>query len=981
MSAFPDYTDFFGAIWGYDPFPWQPMLAEEVCEEGWPRAIDLPTASGKTACIDIAVYALARQADRPAAERSATRRVWFVVDRRIVVDEAFARANEIALRLAEAKDGPLLVVADRLRRLAGMDRPLAVGRLRGGVLRDDRGWSRLPSQPAVITSTVDQVGSRLLFRAYGASQRVAPIYAGLAANDSTIMLDEAHCAVPFMQTMAWIDTYRGADWAEEPITTPFSVVVLSATLPKEIARGRIFPGTRKAEALDHIELQKRLESSKPARLVEIKTRKDQHRDPLVSAACDGALGYISEGHKRVAVMVNRVRTARDVVAELRNRVGGEVDVVLLTGRIRPFERDRLVDRWKPYLKANSPAEPARPIVLVSTQCLEVGADFSFDALVSETASLDALRQRFGRLARMGSADGPAPASILARSRDVAEGSIDPIYGSALSETWTLLNGLAAEERDGKRPVRVIDFGVNALDDVLAGIGDVAPYLAPAPDAPVLLPAHLDLLCQTEPTPHPEPDVQAFLHGKGRGSPEAQVIWRADLDPARTDNWVEIVSLCRPVSGEMLSVPLWRLRSWLKGSIEGDDSSDIAGAESELEAAGGIGNPFLLWRGREKSSVERDTARIGPGAVVVVPAKYGLGGLGQATTWGGFEEREPEGVGLDLWEAAVQASGRAAVRLTHALLESRSDCPPVKRLLDVVRSEEIDRDALDQAIEELLTYEPPDENTAASCPPSAWLDLLNKVRGGRLDAHPAGGVVLRARGVASKDEDLDLFADDDDLTSATGFRVRLDEHTRLVEKTAGRLAELCLPPALRETLSLAARWHDAGKLDERFQLYLRNGDELDLLRDASPLAKSGSLTLSRQRNDSIRAASGLPKSFRHEMLSVQLLEKTRSEEDDQYRDLLLHLVASHHGYGRPFAPVSIDDSPREIRGELDGISVELSAGERASLPPPHRIDSGVTERFWRAVARYGWWGLAYLEAMLRLADWYASGVKKNDEEDT
>ncbi len=151
------------------------MLAERIATGPWPKALDLPTAAGKTACIEIALYALAAQADRAIADRTAPRRVW------LVVDDAYERAEKIATKLREARDGPLRENADRLRHGAGTERPLALARLRGGIFRDD-GWARAsPSQPAVITSTVDQFGSRLLFRGYGRSQLVAPIFAGLAA--------------------------------------------------------------------------------------------------------------------------------------------------------------------------------------------------------------------------------------------------------------------------------------------------------------------------------------------------------------------------------------------------------------------------------------------------------------------------------------------------------------------------------------------------------------------------------------------------------------------------------------------------------------------------------------------------------------------------------------------------------------------------------------------------------------------------------
>ena len=97
-----------------DPFPWQTRLTDEVLESGrWPDVIDLPTGTGKTAVLDTAVFALA------ASPEIFPRRVVFVIDRRIVVDQVYQRAKQIESAVRQASTPVLQRVQSRLEAISG----------------------------------------------------------------------------------------------------------------------------------------------------------------------------------------------------------------------------------------------------------------------------------------------------------------------------------------------------------------------------------------------------------------------------------------------------------------------------------------------------------------------------------------------------------------------------------------------------------------------------------------------------------------------------------------------------------------------------------------------------------------------------------------------------------------------------------------------------------------------------------------------
>jgi CRISPR-associated endonuclease/helicase Cas3 len=179
-------------------------------------------------------------------------------------------------------------------------------------------------------------------------------------------------------------------------------------------------------------------------------------------------------------------------------------------------------------------------------------------------------------------------------------------------------------------------------------------------------------------------------------------------------------------------------------------------------------------------------------------------------------------------------------------------------------------------------------------------------------------------------------------------ISLGDHSRDVEAHARAIVEkLALPAPLAHCVILAARFHDCGKR----RLYWQRG--IGNTKADVWLAKAGPELTPRP----------LSEPYRHEFGS--LLD---AERDDDFRklapdeqDLVLHLIAAHHGRARPHFPTDESFDPDAAHDDAQRIAAE------------------VPRRFARLQRCFGRWGLAYLESLVRAADYAASaGIKPLSE---
>ena len=1004
MLTTSNFGAFHAAVHGgKQPFTWQQLLLEQIVrEKGWPRVLDLPTGAGKTTCIDIALFALALDASKEAKDRWCPRRIAMVVDRRIVVDQVAERGRMLLRALMKSTDPIIVEVANQLRSLTRTgEEPLGVFTLRGGMPKDD-GWARTPDQPLVIASTVDQVGSRMLMQGYGVSQGMKPVHAGLLANDTLLLLDEVHLSEPFRQTLDQLARLRER-FSENGVKTRFSHAFLSAT-PGAGTEQR-FP-LPEEEKKPNSPLGPRLHASKPVRLVEVEDR------AALEYACVEQAKALLERHRTVAVVVNRVASASVIARQLTVSLGSDASVTLLTGRMRPLDRDDVLRELRPAVQTGRRRSDDLPKhVIVGTQCIEAGADFDFDALITEAASLDSLRQRFGRVDRLGDykkAEGVVVhdnckklrEELKRRGKKPSLADDDPIYGKALGETvkWLKeqekerpkklkeelrklkdevkkLKGEAKQQAEAQLARKTqVDFGVLALE-VPTG-DELTKLLAPKPNAPTLLPAYLDLWAQTSPAPSQVPDVSLWLHGPSSGPADVQIVWRADLSEdvlqrGDLEAAIAIVTAVRPSSLEAMSLPFMTARAWLAGQLA-HDLGDTEGAEAdENKEPTASWRRALRWRGDESQVVAATTLK--PGDTIVVPVSYG------GIRSGCFDANSTDPVTDRAEQANLFTRARPVLRLHPAV----TDGLEVALALD---EPEEARDSLGRLA----------ANGGWPEWKRLWAQRLANGRSSFIVSGDPSWTVIEARRVPQAElrsitqpeetleDGVELTTDGDDSFCA-GRAVSLSEHIRDVETFAREYATRCgLGERLAEHVALAAWLHDIGKADRRFQVMLRGGSEIEYFKDETPWAKSAMPPGARAARKLARDRSGYPSGgYFHAVQSLAMLDGQKAalaewlKKSDSTRepdlDLVLHLVASHHGECRPFAPVVIDTAPVKISlaGHFSSVFGKIDFSEIPSNPTLHRLDSPLGDRFWKLVAKYGWQELCWLEAILRLADHRAS----------
>ncbi len=884
-----DFSQNFRALTGFDPMPWQAALYHRFIGDNVPASCNLPTGLGKTLVIAIWLIALA---NRPG---KMPRRLVYVVNRRTVVDQTTDEVEKLKGRLRNPEKNAQ----------ASDDVPI----LKSLAARLSKLCADQEGDPLAISTLRGQFADN---REWSADPSRPAVICGTVDMIGSRLLFSGYGvgfkSKPLHAGFLGQDALLVHD--EAHLEPAFQELLIA--IEKEQKRERKQSGQLAWPHLRVMELTATTRSSGDS-FPSAGERAVNEADPLVkqrigarkhlrltSVDADKQVAHkiaeIAAGYKDANVAVLAFARTLEAVAVIEKELAKtKRSVVLLTGTMRGRERDDLVEKpeFKRFLKG---AELGETVYLVCTSAGEVGIDISADHLVCDLSTFESMAQRFGRVNRYG---------------ERADTRIDVVHPASFGKIDKKTGELKADEID-KRRQKTLDllkklspFGNDQHDASPLSLGNLDPterVAAFAPE-PTILPATEILfdawaLTSVRGKMPGRPLVEPYLRGiRNYEPPETQIAWREEVGV---------------ITGDLLNeYPPQGLQDLL-------DAYPVKPHELLQDRAARVWKELVklaerypqrpAWIVDEQGEVEvlphiteltnwdnkQAESRLGSKTVLL---PHDIGGLTkQGMLDGNFPPMPKQG------ELPAANDDDVADRWSD-------DKGPMRKRQWTTREES------DPA--------PPDGMKLA-CPPIVLTDPDDE------EGEPIKTWHWFVR----------VLAADADVRSRRKCYY-LEPHLNDAKEAATRFVSgLSLDPELRDAVILAAQFHDLGKERERWQRGIGNVD----YSQTKAWAKSG-----KRRGKLERSA------YRHEfgsMLDIQALPEFEPLSDDA-RELVLHLIAAHHGCARPhFTPDQcLDDN---------------HCGETTSQQSVE-----VLRRFARLQRKYGRWGLAYLESLVRAADWEAS----------
>lgn len=911
------------------PFPWQESFIGVLLGDNRDRlTLDVPTGLGKTSVMAAWLVALAEGADLP-------RRLVYIVDRRAVVDQATREAVRLR-RWVEQNSSVKKSLG------LGADVELPISTLRGQ-FADNREWLRDPAAPAIVVGTVDMIGSRLLFEGYGVSRKMRPYHAGFLGSDTLFVLDEAHLVPPFEELLKSVvgdnESLKGVNVKAPKVIPRTMLLSLSAT-------GRTDSGDviRIGEKdFEHPEAGKRLTAKKRLSfVVELEESK-----PIHERLADEAWAISDQGDKPVRVIVfsnsrDVAQKAKDALFKLAKTAGREdVPTELFVGARRVRERQQ-VESWLEthgFLAGNESSSETAAFVF-ATSAGEVGVDMDADHMVGDLVAFERMIQRFGRVNRRG--EGDAKIKVLLEREEPTK-----------EEQKSLAKALAKSSRERNRGehdvVRQFDLAIKYRKALkrLPGSGD--EYDA-SPDA----------FRQLKEDAEKDPDLDALLNAATTPNP-----LRPELTRPILDSW-SMTSL-----GKHSARPI--VAPWLRGWVEDDAQTTVVWRRylpsmspgcsdtrirqffenapihltEKLETRSDVTVKWLLDRVKKLDSFKKKDAEFAatlPAPDDIVAILLGNGGdvvdqlsFDDLRFDGGKEvQSRKKNFERQVRNQTLVVDARLG-GLSSGLLETDGkDSVPTPAADDLLPHEWIDVGEADAVLRPIpgfrISVRKTDEESDPV--PNCTVAFQLPIPTGDEDEASRVLTVWKYRNATTSE----------DSRSSLGEQ-GLDDHHSQTEAIAAEFAQrLKLPSNLALALRIAARNHDHGKNCELWQ------NAFSAPENGRPYAKT---------NGPLRVKN--LHRYRHEFGSLPQVTKDPefNSLDSELQDLVMHLVAAHHGFARPTIRTSGCTEPPSV--------LEDRARD-------------VALRFARLQKEWGPWGLAWLESLLRAADHKASSMIA-DEGDT